>query len=100
MLRTLSSDQFQTLTNVAKAYPLLKVTKAKFAVIGEPLIIPGSLVTLIVEIKLLKEYEPDTKLDTTDSDGTNEEDEPINSKWWESSSALSKFVHAPYFPEV
>ena len=88
------------MTKVAKSYPLLKITKAKFAVIGEPLIIPGSLVTLIVELKLLKEYEPESKLDTSDSDGTNEEDEPINSKWWESSSASSKCVHAPYFPEV
>lgn len=78
----------------------MKITKAKFAVIGEPVIITSSLVTLIVELKLLQEYEPDTKLDTSDSDGTSEEDEPLNKEWWASSAASSNLAHAPYFPEV
>lgn len=99
-MRSLSQDQFQLLNSVVKKYPLLKITKAKFAVIGEPLIIPSSLVTLIVELKLLDEYEPDTILDTSDSDGTKEEDEPLNKEWWASNAASSKLAHAPYFPEV
>ena len=78
----------------------MKITKAKFAVIGEPLIIPSSLVTLIVDLKLCKEYEPDTKLDTSDSDGTLEDDEQINREWWNTSAANSKLAHSPYFPEV
>lgn len=100
LLRSLSEDQFKVLNSVAKKYPLLKITKAKFSVIGEPVIIPSSLVTLVVELKLLSEYEPETKLDTSDSDGTNEEDEPLNKEWWTSNSASSKREHTPYFPEV
>lgn len=98
LLRSLSSEKFQILNTVAKKYPLLKINKAKFAVIGEPIIIPNALVTLIVELKLLEEYEPDTILDTSDSNGTNEEDEPINKEWW-ASNRTSKLAHTPYFPE-
>jgi hypothetical protein len=99
LLRSLSTDDFQTLNSVAKKYPLLKINKAKFCVIGVPLIIPSSLVTLVIELKLLPQYEPDTKLDTSDYDGTIEEDEPLNKEWWVNSNT-SKLAHTPYFPEV
>jgi translocation protein SEC63 len=99
LLRSLSAEELKIINSVANKYPLMKITKAKFSVIGEPFIIPSSLVTLVVELKLLSKYEPDSKLDTSDSDGTNEQDEPLNKKWWVNTSS-SKLEHTPYFPEV
>ncbi|KAI9009531.1 Sec63 Brl domain-containing protein [Gaertneriomyces semiglobifer] len=101
LLRFLEPEQQDLLMNVALQYPILRLTRAKFTVLGEPAIIPGALVTLFVSLNLgtLEDLRKDTERGTSiQDDGAGIEEEEEKQKTWDQKEALPP-VHAPYFPE-
>ncbi|KND05036.1 uncharacterized protein SPPG_00716 [Spizellomyces punctatus DAOM BR117] len=99
LLRFLTHEQIALVMHVAQQYPLLRITKAKFSVLGEPAIIPNAVVTLSIKLEigsiedLRKDKENGTSLR---DDSTNDDEEPKNN-WWEKKEQ-APLVHAPYFP--
>lgn len=79
----------------------MKVTRAKFTVLGEKAIIPGAIVTLIVNLTLCTperlRAEKSNTIDSTSHDPADEE-EP-EKKWWKKKGGAVIPAHAPYFPE-
>ena len=67
-------------------------------VMGEPAIIPGALVTLVVKVKLLKE--PGPQILSTGDGQVEESEEPANKEWWVSQESKVPSAHAPYYPDV
>jgi hypothetical protein len=66
---------------------------------GEPIIIPSSIVTLVVHLKLSKMNEPDAE-PLKDEDNVVEEEEPMNREWWVNQDTKSPSAHTPFFPDV
>lgn len=104
LLSPLSASEFKMMKSVAQKYPLMKITRAKFSVLGEKVIIPSAIVTLIVKLQLstVEELLADKKtpktIDTTSFDPADEE-EP-EKKWWKNDVNAVTAAHAPYFPEI
>jgi translocation protein SEC63 len=88
--------------SVANKYPLMKITRAKFSVLGEKVIIPSAIVTLIVKLqlttveKLLCDKNATNVIDTTSFDPADEI-EP-EKKWYKKDMNTVTAAHAPYFP--
>lgn len=101
----LSTQEFNVMKQVALKYPLMKITKAKFGVLGEKHIVPSAIVTLIVKLKLctVEQVVEDkskgvSSIDTTTVDPADEE-EP-EKKWWKREESQVVPAFCPYFPEV
>lgn len=103
-LRDLTDGQRDELIMVAKQYPILRVRKAQFSVVGEPVITPGSIVTLVVKFELISpaELRRERREGAIPLDTTREE--PPKKKAWfekeanESGAALGGAAHSPRFP--
>jgi translocation protein SEC63 len=104
MLSSLSPSEFKMMKSVANKYPLMKITRAKFSVLGEKVIIPSAIVTLIVKLQLttveqlLCDKNATNVIDTTSFDPADEI-EP-EKKWYKKDMNTVTAAHAPYFPEV
>jgi translocation protein SEC63 len=99
LLRSLEPEQIKEVMTAARKYPIVKLPKVKFVVIGEPAIIPSALVTLIVHIKLVDTV--DEKVEPLAGDKEEEEEEVQNNKeWWVNNENQTPSVHAPHFPGV
>ena len=101
-MRTLEPIQVAEVKKTAKEYPVLTLPKVKFVVMGEPAIIPNSLVTLIVHMRLTppgsKVPEPEKESEETEDE---EEEEPSNNKeWWVNKESKIPPVYAPNYPGV
>lgn len=71
---------------------------------GEPAIIPASLVTLVVKLKLLSpaqaRNEPTLAADVFEPEATENEGEEKKLWWKDTGDKGAKQVHAPYFPAI
>lgn len=90
--------------SVALQYPLMKIVKAKFLVLGEPVIIPSAIVTLIVKLKLqsadeLFESKRRNSQGLLENTIDPDEAEEPEKKWWINQDNQIVAAHAPYFPE-
>ncbi|KAI9094099.1 Sec63 Brl domain-containing protein [Phlyctochytrium arcticum] len=102
LLRFLEPEQTDLVVHVAKQYPMLRVTQAKFSVLGEPAIIPSALVTLTVKLQVAtvedlrrdKDNGYELKDDGRDAEA---DEEDLKNNWWETKEP-APLVHAPYFP--
>ncbi|KAI8913913.1 Sec63 Brl domain-containing protein [Powellomyces hirtus] len=99
--RFLSEEEKQLTMHVAHQYPLLRITKAKFSVLGEPAIIPNAIVTLIIKLELGTKGDLETdklnKSSLKNDDKDEDEEEPKNN-WWDSKKEKAPLAHTPYFP--
>ncbi|KAJ3330718.1 secretory subunit [Blyttiomyces sp. JEL0837] len=99
LLRSISDSQYKEVMSVAEQYPLMRVKKAKFAVLGEPAITPGSIVTLHVKIELISAEE--LRREKTEGpvalDDSLEAEEK-KAQWFEKKETPVVPIHAPYFP--
>jgi translocation protein SEC63 len=92
LLRSLEESELSEIEKVATQYPTLKVKRAEFSVLGETVIVPNSIVTATVSLKLLKDGEEDqeeTKPVAEEPDGKK--------PWWKQEKAIHP-VHAPFYP--
>lgn len=66
---------------------------------GEPAIIPNSLVTLIVHMRL---HTPGSKLpEVEDENDEDEQEEPVaNKEWWVNKESKTPPAYAPHYPGV
>ncbi|CAG8540770.1 3214_t:CDS:2, partial [Ambispora leptoticha] len=53
-LRTLSDTEYESVKNVADAYPALEIVRKRFKVAGDNIITPGSIVTFILKVRLME----------------------------------------------
>ncbi|KAJ3285726.1 secretory subunit [Borealophlyctis nickersoniae] len=102
LLRSIPSEEQDKVILVAKQYPVIKITKAKFSVLGEPAIIPEAVVTLTVKLALvdpdkLPEESKLPPVDLSKDDGKDDEEEPKD-EWWKPKNSGMPDAHAPYFP--
>ncbi|KAI8815603.1 Sec63 Brl domain-containing protein [Fimicolochytrium jonesii] len=102
LLEFLSEGEKEKTLSVAEQYPLLRITKAKFSVLGEPAIIPNAIVTLIVKLDLASpsEIHTDIKLSasTTPEDDDEDDSKEPSVNWWDTSKPPTRIAHAPYYP--
>ncbi|KAJ3035523.1 secretory subunit [Rhizophlyctis rosea] len=101
LLRTLSDSDKENVLSVAKQYPLIKIVKKSFSVLGEPAIIPDSIVTLTVKLSLiapedLEKEKGQGPLEQNDNDP--EDAEEPKKEWWAGSAGKVPDVHAPFYP--
>ncbi|KAJ3015678.1 secretory subunit [Thoreauomyces humboldtii] len=102
LARFLTADDRQLTQRVAQQYPLLRITKAKFSVLGEPAIIPNAIVTLIVKLQLgtKSDLDADKKNGTSVAnldDPADEEEPKVNI--WDAKKEPAPLAHVPYFPQ-
>ena len=101
LLRSLEPQQIDILVSVANQLPILKVLDAKITVLGESVIFPNAICTLIVKLKL---NPPPSELSLMEKEKENEEkdekdeEEPVNKEWWVNKEKEIPFAHAPWFP--
>ena len=90
LLRSFTVEDIAIVKHVAKLYPVLRIVGAKFKVLGEAAVIPSSIVTFIVKLKL-------NEIVTEDDAIVDEDFEEEERKWW-IPSQKADYVHAPYYP--
>lgn len=93
LLRDVDDAEFSAITKVAGMYPSIKIIKAEYSVYGEPMILPGSLVTLSVKFRML--YNNVVPENATDEIMDPEEEKKL--KAWYNATDLPP-AHAPYYP--
>ncbi|KAJ3048824.1 secretory subunit [Rhizophlyctis rosea] len=101
LLRTLSPVEKDTVLSVAKEYPLIKVTKASFSVLGEPAIIPEAIVTLTVKLSLIAPEDLEKEKGTPSlqqKDNDPEDAEEVKKEWWAGTAGKAPDAHAPFYP--
>ncbi|KAJ3190645.1 secretory subunit [Irineochytrium annulatum] len=100
LLRSLNEDQYKEVIAVASQYPLLRVRKALFSVIGEDAITPGSIVTLHVKIETITPEELLNEKRTGQSPELDTKPEPEEKKaqWFEKQEVAPALAPAPHFP--
>ena len=100
-MRSLDSSQLQVVNYVASLYPRLRISKARFIVLGENVVIPNAIITLAVEVSLisLNQLRRESKNGSKDPDAEFEVGEEEKKKWWVTSKQPNP-VHAPYFPAM
>lgn len=111
LLRTLTDEQLSTVMLIAQRIPKVSIADASFRVVGEAIVIPQCLVTLVVQIKInfpvptkalqLGEQaaeEPAGKVDLSDSELEKIEAAESKASWQLERKATPTLVHAPYFP--
>jgi translocation protein SEC63 len=104
MLRSLPDDDYEVMVKVANQFPVLYVEKAYFTVLGDAVITPGAIVTLIVKMNLIQSGAflegklPATVTTKPAGIETQEELEIEKSKKWWNTQGQSTGVYAPLFP--
>ncbi|KAI8587412.1 Sec63 Brl domain-containing protein [Geranomyces variabilis] len=97
----LDEEQKDLALHVAHQYPLLRITKAKFKMLGEDAIIPNAIVTLIIKLELgtKSDMETDKKNGTSiNANADDEDDEEPKNNWWDTTKEAVPLAHSPYFP--
>lgn len=92
-----SSQQLEIMKTVAEQYPRIELAKAEYSVYGDPIISPGSLVTLSVKFRCLfgtQEPNPDANNEFPDP----EDEKQQARKWWEQDTTEKVSPHMPFFP--
>ncbi|GBB85041.1 hypothetical protein RclHR1_11610001 [Rhizophagus clarus] len=114
VFKVLSPTEYDSLMRIAGAYPLLKIDQANFKVAGDAIITPGSIVTLIIKLRIVNST---SKAKEIKINGVNEgdekngtlDDEDEKGEYLDSEDELlfggsknkqtdekNDFVHAPY----
>ena len=75
---------------------ILKIVFDSLLVLGEPCIIPNTIVTLTIKFHAVFPNQPEIQID---SKIINDDDE-VEAKWWEDTTLKMKDVYAPFFPQV
>ncbi|KAJ3024312.1 UNVERIFIED_CONTAM: secretory subunit [Siphonaria sp. JEL0065] len=103
LVKTLPEAEYKELYAIAQQYPLVRVSKCNFSVVGEEFITPGSIVTLAVTLEHItpseaarEKLEGSIQIDVNPPPVTHEEKKP---QWFEKSGAELFPTHAPYFPK-
>ncbi|KAJ3113714.1 secretory subunit [Phlyctochytrium bullatum] len=100
LLRSLSDQEFEDLISVASQYPILKVRKALFSVIGESNITPSSIVTLHVKIEMITPQQLRAEKGQPVTLEMDPEGEEKKAQWFERKDSQAYPAHAPFFPSV
>ncbi|CAI2175526.1 11208_t:CDS:10, partial [Funneliformis geosporum] len=105
-----SPSEYDSLMRIAKLYPLLQVDRAYFKVVGDKIITPGSIVTLIIKLRIVnsKSKAEEIKMNGVSNDDDDDEEEKGSyldsedellyggNKNKQISNEKNDFVHAPY----
>ncbi len=92
LLRSLEDAELEEIEKLATQYPVLKVKRADFSVLGEPVIIPNAIVTATVCLQLLKDGEKEEDIKTVEV-----EEDDGKKPWWKQEKVMNP-VHAPFYP--
>ena len=95
LLKSLAPEQVNQVIQASLKYPQVTVVNWEYAVLGEPAIIPGAIVTLSVK---LGSYYGDAK--DFDPEIPDSEEEKKDKKWWENDADKESDAFAPYYPSV
>ena len=94
----LDANQIQLVQTVAAQLPRLEIAKAEYSVYGEPVIVPGSLVTMSVKFRCL--YDNEGPNPESDNEIPDPEMEKEQKKWWDTVEADRRIAHSPFFPTL
>ncbi|CAG8552565.1 16093_t:CDS:10, partial [Funneliformis caledonium] len=72
--RSLSPSEYDSFMQVAKLYPLVQIDRAYFKVVGDKIITPGSIVTLVIKLRVVNSK---SKVEEVKMNGVNKK--PY---WW------------------
>ncbi|KAJ3101493.1 secretory subunit [Phlyctochytrium planicorne] len=100
LLRSLPDNDFKELIMVASNYPILKVKKALFAVMGEEKITPSAIVTLHVKIEMISAEQLRNERGKPIVLEEGQEPEEKKAQWFDKKESEAFPAHAPYFPAV
>ncbi|KAI9330878.1 Sec63 Brl domain-containing protein [Obelidium mucronatum] len=102
LVKSLSDAEYNELFAIAQQYPLVRVSKCNFSVVGEEYITPGSIVTLAVTLEHItpeeaarEKQEGIIPIDVNPPPVSHEEVKP---QWFEQTAAELFPTHCPYFP--
>ncbi|KAJ3211605.1 secretory subunit [Dinochytrium kinnereticum] len=98
LLRSISDSEFNDVITVASQYPILKVKKALFSVMGESSITPGSIVTLQVKIEMITPAALRADRGKPITLEMDQEPEERKAQWFDKKASTAFPAHCPYFP--
>ncbi|PKY19921.1 Sec63-domain-containing protein [Rhizophagus irregularis] len=115
VFKALSPTEYESLMRIASIYPLLKIDQAYFKVAGDAIITPGSIVTLIIKLRIVnstskaKEIKMNGVSKENEKNATFDDEEDEKGEYLDSEDELlfgrsknkqtdekNDFVHAPY----
>ncbi|TPX30790.1 hypothetical protein SmJEL517_g05707 [Synchytrium microbalum] len=101
LMRFLSDPERDLAISVARQYPLIVIDQADFAVLGDPAITPGSIVTLTIVLRRVNTMET-TETGTLAESILPNKDTPVEEMapraWWKPEQ-VGPVAHTPLFPK-
>ena len=93
-----TNDQIKIIQDVAAQYPRLEIAKAEYSVYGEPVIVPGSLVTMSIKFRCI--YGNQASTVEKNNEIPDPEVEKEQKKWWDPEKIETRVAHTPFFPVI
>ncbi|KAI9316197.1 Sec63 Brl domain-containing protein [Dichotomocladium elegans] len=99
LLGNMTDEQRLDVIDVAKRIPRLAVSKATFKVVGDKIITPGAVVTLILKLRNMDATIPEKEIKAEEDDGEEEDilDDAGNVVIKEENGTLP-YAHTPHYP--